>query len=205
MIRSLNLGFRKYGHRNKDLYPLNKCIYEWSPELFEDQTYNRRLFKLHGCIEWYRWRENNSTNQTVGYVKFKEDATDDMVDMHIASLNYLPEILTGTLNKILEYTGDIYLSAHYHFWRSLYKADVLLVCGYGLSDRGINDHIVDVLFSPHSKEIKIIIVDPSGEAIMQKVEGGLKNVWETLRDKGQLKLLEKRAEEISWEELKSYI
>ena len=197
-------GFEYFEHKNGNLYPLNKKIYEWNPVLYEDIQHNRRFFKLHGSINWYRWNINNSNKQSIGYVKFKEHAKDDCNIIRLATLEYMPEMLIGTLNKILEYTGNIYLLANYHFYRSLCNTEKLIICGYGFSDRGINDHIIDALVFPYSKEIKIIVIDPNAEEKLQEAEGGLRNKWEKLIKSGKMLLIKKKAEEINWEELKNH-
>jgi hypothetical protein len=71
-----------------------------------------------------------------------------------------PPILVGTFNKIFRYNSSEYLELHYRFKRALLDDDcpVLIVCGYGFGDKGVNTRIVEWI--KQWPENRLLIIDP---------------------------------------------
>lgn len=90
----------------------------WNPRLFNSKFFKIRLFKLHGSINWYRFRPQDakdwgddlfgipSSSNRVG-LQIK-DAKDRMLFIYKR-----PMLLVGTYNKMLEYHSGIYTELHY--------------------------------------------------------------------------------------------
>ncbi|MGO9243931.1 MAG: SIR2 family protein [Verrucomicrobiia bacterium] len=148
-------------------------IRRWSPTLFDETVPSRRvtsvrLFKLHGSINWYRFRPESSRHYVRGlnpwveeYVGIRSkpslsEVRDSLERRHEIIGRSL--ILVGTFNKMLDYTDRVFLEMHYRFIRVLDETEQLIVCGYGFGDKGVNKRITEWMCSSLSR--KMLIIDP---------------------------------------------
>ena len=79
----------------------------------------------------------------------------------------------------------------------------LIICGYGLGDRGINTQIVDWLYS--SDNHRIIVIDPNPETLKNKYLSSISNKWNKLLCKKKLRILSQGVEKTSWKELRGIL
>lgn len=107
----------------------------WHPESFDEQPDSIALLKVHGSINWFRPFVNPS-----GWRGIVSDI-DPMATTH-PSLGTLsatrPLILIGTHNKSDDYTSEPYSELQYRAHAKIMNCQVVLVCGYGFADRGVN-------------------------------------------------------------------
>jgi hypothetical protein len=100
-----------------------------------------RIFKLHGSIDW--WLER--ANDTWRCVKLLGDPDDDANRRQVIAVSPLPAVLIGTAEKELRYGtdvhGDVFRAAHDAFQ----EHHVLICSGYGWRDNGINKRILEWL------------------------------------------------------------
>jgi hypothetical protein len=148
-------------------------IRRWSPTLFDATVPERgvaavRLFKLHGSINWHRFRpdqsshdENDSNAWTEEYVGIRsnpalEVAKDSRGRRHEKVGHCL--ISVGTFNKMIDYTDRVFFEMHHRLMCALDEAERLIVCGYGFGDKGINKRITEWMCSSSTR--KILVIDP---------------------------------------------
>jgi hypothetical protein len=182
--------------------PINGVRY-WNPDLFESHQLKVRLFKLHGSINWFKFRPDggNWDQESIG-IPLDSDInhTKNKNGQLQMPIDGRPMFLAGTFNKMLEYTSGIYFVLHYQFYRSLQYAKRLIVCGYGFGDKGINTRIIEWIYS--TKQNKIIIIHPRPEDLKDRARGAISNKWEEWINDKRLFIISKKIEETSWQDIK---
>ena len=186
-------GFRK---------PVNNVRY-WNPDLFESGSSKVRLFKLHGSVNWFRFRPfgGDWSNESIGipldwdfwHTKNPQSKKQWPVDGR-------PTFLAGTFNKMLQYTSGIYADLYYQFHRSLRHTQRLVACGYSFGDKGINRRLVEWICS--STDQKITIVHPEPEKLKRASRGAISNKWDEWICRDKLTIIPKAIEETSWRDIR---
>lgn len=176
----------------------------WTPELFNRESFKVRLFKLHGSINWFRFRPEDAQDWT-GESTIIPSSMDIVVITDSQGKRWWaperkPKLLVGTYNKILDYHSGIFTELHCQFYHSLCDVKQLVICGYGLGDRGINTQIVDWLYS--SNVCRIILIDPAPEALKNKINS-ISNKWDKLLSTNKLTIIPKGIENVCWRELRN--
>jgi len=108
-----------------------------------------RLFKLHGSIDSYILRMQNSNEEIrikkdFGVSEFLMERFDEQTRKYKYEGIFTdphPDFLSGTTEKIRQYDIPFYESLFNHFKNNLQESSKLLVIGYGFQDKGINDFI----------------------------------------------------------------
>lgn len=93
----------------------------WRPSFLDHARYKIRLLKLHGSVDWFRFRPEGSdwNEEIIGIPKgLTNYHMRDWVGRKIQALDRRPLFLVGTYNKILDYVGGIYDDLFYHFYKS---------------------------------------------------------------------------------------
>lgn len=162
----------------------NLGIRVWNPDCFDEFPTDMtcpavRLFKLHGSIDWRRFRPRAAngenpwseeylgirSNSSLEQVKDKRGRMHEELDRSL--------FLAGTFNKMMEYLNHIFLELHYRFHRALADASHLVVCGYGFNDKGINNRITDwMCLSNDLVKRKMILIDPKSPEQFQETARG---------------------------------
>ena len=126
-------------------------IGEFGKSLNEGTCSSISLLKLHGSINWYKYKEkayrvrfDRSTipvcHNNIPY-KYKNDS----------------HLLIGTYNKIVQYYDPVFLTIHHAFWRVLQDTDVVVFSGYSFKDEGVNALMSN--WYNHTK--RIVVIDPA--------------------------------------------
>lgn len=177
--------------------PVNGVRY-WNPTLFEGGPPRVCLFKLHGSINWFRFRPGVGiplehdfwhTMNPAGEIQLPVDGR--------------PMFLAGTFNKMLQYTSGIYAELFYQFYKSLQHTSRLVVCGYGFRDKGINTQIKEWIYSSSDK--RIIVIHPDPNRLKNGARGAISNDWDNLLKDGKLILISKGIEQTTWQDIKCSI
>lgn len=100
------------------------------------------LYKLHGSLDWIRDDEKRLT-----YVDLIQ--TTNPLEM---------EIIFGIQNKLQSY--DPYLFYFYSFREACFEADLIVISGYGLMDKHINDNLVNAFKLDANKRLLLNIYQP---------------------------------------------
>lgn len=181
--------------------PTNGVRY-WSPENFEDHSYKVRLFKLHGSINWFLFSPNTATrrNEPVGIPLDGDYLHTRNPDGQLQSpLGGRPVLLAGTFNKMLQYTTGIFADLYYQMYRSLKETEILILCGYGFGDKGINTRIIEWAYSTMQNVLVVIHAKP--ENLRIKARGAISKNWDEWLQSSKLVLIQKWIENTSWEEI----
>lgn len=175
----------------------------WNPTLFGANVHGIRLLKLHGSIDWYRFRPDGSNrwyDDLIGIYqgRYLSDAWGpDGVGL-IADER--PLLLIGSFNKIPEYTRRIFLDLYYQFSRLLDRTTLLVSCGYGFADKGINERILEWKYGDRKR--RIVLVEPKPKDLQQRARLAVSFKWDEWCKDGMLTIIRKGVEEVSWDEVK---
>lgn len=154
----------------------NLGIRTWTPRLFDCPSNHTtcpvvRFFKLHGSINWRRFRPREARNEEPSGNPWREEyvgirsnpATASVKDAQGRKHEELDHalFLAGTFNKMFSYLNHVFLELHYRFHRALGETSQLVVSGYGFGDKGINNRITDWMCSACSSVArKMILIEP---------------------------------------------
>lgn len=175
----------------------------WDPRLFEVLAQKIRLFKLHGSTNWFRFepRDVRMRQREVG-LSLNEDYwhTKGSNGQLLTPVDGRPVMLTGTFNKILQYTTGIYADLHWQFYRRLLDSDILLACGYGFGDKAINSRVINWMWSSLAR--RLVIVHPHPEGLWTGSRGAIQNNWAAWESEKRVFVIAKGIENVSWTEIK---
>jgi len=178
----------------------------WSPQVFEHSPDRVRLFKLHGSWDWFRYEPSAATgrNDPVG------KAIDGRYWLIKAPNGELQRrhcdrsvLLVGTFNKIPEYTNRIFADLFCEFRRVLREADVLIVCGYGFGDQGINRQVVE--WADSSDRTVMVVIDKDPENLQMRARSNIYHKWDRWLENKKLVVVSKLIQETSWTEIRDAI
>ncbi|MFP4661581.1 MAG: SIR2 family protein [Halanaerobiales bacterium] len=171
----------------------------WQPD-FINFPGRIRLLKLHGSIDWYKFKRKNIKNYPAYFFAQVENSmgSKDLFDSKNIIVESRPLILTGRFNKILEYNRSIYVDLHYYFYQLLPTASILLISGYSFNDKGINSWLIDWMYSRYMH--RIIFIHPRPEECIKKARVGIKDHWNIWEQEGKIKTIPTAIEEFSWRE-----
>lgn len=166
----------------------------WRPELFD--TCILKFVKLHGSVDW---------------VWIRESKTEKRVSPGVAQITKVlpgvditrPLILMGTHNKMSDYTNYLYEDLHVEFYNALKKVNRIVTCGYGFGDKGINSRLIAWLL--RSKENRIVVVHPHPQNCQQHARAAIYQHWDHWVQARQLCPLPKKAEDVTWSEIKAFL
>lgn len=186
--------------------PQNDMRY-WNPDVFENDTPKVRLLKLHGSVNWFRFRPHESDDWSDEKIAIPLEwdfwHSKDSKGRLQWPVDGRPMFLAGTFNKMLDYNSGVYSDLHYQFYRSLKRTPILIVSGYGFRDRGINTRIVDWVYA--SNRHRIIVIHPNQSALLRSARGSISNKWDNWLKTGRVNIIPKPIEETSWEEVSTYL
>lgn len=180
-----------------------KNVRYWNPDLFDSRDSKVRLFKLHGSVNWFRFRPDSESwsDESIGIPKDRDFwHTKSPQGQRQWPVGGRPMLLVGTFNKMLQYTSDIYAGLHYQLYRSLRHVQQLVICGYSFGDKGINTRINEWLYSSPNR--KITVVHPEPEKLKRAARGAISNKWDEWIKQRKLTILTKTIEESSWQNIK---
>lgn len=195
-------------------------IRRWNPNFYDSQlahvsTPTVRVFKLHGSVDWRRFRprgNNNDNPWSDEYVGIRSNPTlksakDENGREHE---EFEPALfLAGTFNKMAGYLNHVFLELHYRFHRTLAESSRLVVCGYGFGDKGINNRITDwMCLSPESARRKMILIDPKSlEQIQEMSRGAIGAKLQSWLDAGRFVHLSVGlgSAELNWEKVSGHL
>jgi len=168
----------------------------WNPSNFEFANNKRvRLFKLHGSINWFRFEDSPSLTLGIPLKDFWKTGSRDYPPKG------RPEMLIGTHNKILMYSGPIYVDLHSLFYRSLQATDILVISGYSFNDKVINTRVIYWLSS--NPKNKIILVHPNLKNLKMSARPAIARQLDFWREQKKLSVVEKRIEATLWSDIVS--
>jgi SIR2-like domain len=185
--------------------PVNGVRY-WSPEVLEHSFPNVRLLKLHGSVNWFRFQSHGPIwrKAQVGIaVHGRYSDTKDPNGQSQRAVGGRPMLLAGTFNKMLQYTSDIYADLYCELRRALRETQLLIVCGYGFGDKGINEQIGE--WTDLSDRNAMVIIHAEPENLKKKARPDITLNWDRLLQSNRLLLVQKWIQHTSWKDIKDAI
>lgn len=160
---------------------------QWGTLLLWSDEYgvpSRRLFKLHGAIDWFRydldlgdWDGQVSARPTPGSDPWHPKGPGGR---DLGARGYpcdaSAQFLAGTFNKILAYPTGIYADQHAHFHDSLRDTDAVLVVGYGFRDKAINARLIGWMNTPRASR-RMVVVDPAADRMPETARFAVGSKW----------------------------
>jgi len=178
----------------------------WNPRLYNSNEARLRLFKVHGSIDWFRFRRPGSLceGDLIGIISGHDFAHPGGPNgEELEHTEGRPLILVGTFNKMWQYTHNIYAELFCRFYNTLKDADSLLISGYGFHDKGINARIIEWFYSaPHRK---LVVVDPRASTIKDSARPAISRQWDMWKQAGRLVEVECGIDQTSWESIRAYL
>ncbi len=159
------------------------------------------LLKLHGSINWYRYRlsQNNQRVERWGIPTNDDYFHPRRADGELFEiLDYSPIFLTGTYNKMLNYGYGIFANIHSKFGSALHNHDKMVVSGYGWNDRGINDKLFEWLLSSPNRRLILLHQEPE---TLKQSQSAMWHRYDDLVKDGRLIPVEKWLSETSIDEI----
>jgi len=174
-----------------------KGFKKWNPDTFEKNKSLINLYKLHGSVDWYPFRDNG---KWVFGKEYNYEKTDDKKNgkvMKDDSHRHL--LLIGTFNKVYDYLLDIHLELHYLFYKKLMSSDFLIISGYSLSDKFINYRISRFLVD-HPE--KVLIIHNKPEKLRKNAREAIIDALDRSRLVNMINdTIEKKFEKVHFEEI----
>lgn len=154
---------------------------------FEPSRFDRmediRLYKLHGSINWFRFRRISDFYACVvgDNYEYCRDARGEWVN----NISHIPRFLTGTYNKMASYGFGIIAWFQSKFFEQLNQSDIIIMSGYGWNDRGINGRLMDWILSSPNKRL-ILLHEKPEEKIRDQSRSAMWHRYDPLVAEGRL-------------------
>jgi hypothetical protein len=155
-------------------------VRQWRGGLLTASADYIRVLKLHGGVNWFRFRPKGAENWFEEYVgiptlahspriKDADNRANDFVDP-------LPIFMIGSWDKLARYTDELYLEIYFAAYRALHASDVLVVVGYGFGDKGINKLVAEWMC--RSRNNRLVVIDRAAGEVWQWARGAVAGKWE---------------------------
>lgn len=177
-------------------------VRQWETKQLLQMSKGVRLLKLHGGINWRRFRPLGVQTHLEDYFGIRtahHSATaQDASDRPHHALDDLPLFLIGTWDKLARYTDSLYLELYFAAFEALASANTLVVVGYGFGDKGINKLVADWMC--RSTEHRLVLIDLNADQLWQHMPASIWSNWQTLIDERRLfpVVANLKEETISW-------
>ncbi len=173
------------------------CPSHWNCDLTSDR---KTLFlKLHGSVDWFRYPDGQ-------IIRFPPDCYPQRMKSD-GGIQYAEDgrsrCLVGTLNKLEEYSTEMFCNLHSCFRSTISAVDRLVICGYSFGDKGINERIIEWIRGGESR--RFVIIDPHREDLKTNACDVMKNDWDMWEKNESIKIIPKRLECVDIDDLKEAI
>lgn len=178
----------------------------WQHELSLCNNMAIPFLKLHGSINWFRFRPDGAVHwwgDKVGIPCDGDHWHTKFGDTLQLPIDGRPLFLIGTFNKMYEYSAGVFGELHAAFRQVLRRSRRIVIAGYGFGDKGINAAVLEWLYS--SNDRVLICIHPDPEQAKNRARGAIRNKWDELREKGILRVLPRMVEDVDWASLRDII
>jgi hypothetical protein len=178
----------------------------FEPQRYDNNSDKTILFKLHGSINWHRFREEITINgRPLSQDRYGQPLHHNSPlyknekGKYLIPLNHSPIFLTGTYNKLSDYNFNIFRIINNKFEDSLWNHNFMIMSGYGWNDHGINGRLFEWLLSSMDK--RLILLHENPEEIKRNSKSAMRHRYDTLVKEGRLIPVEKWFSDIKIDEL----
>jgi hypothetical protein len=161
------------------------------------------LYKLHGSVNWRRFRRlEDSEDWFSEWIGDERAISGDLHDNGIAwrSLER-PLFLLGRFNKELDYLTPPFFDLLGAFTQSLRQRDRVFVSGYGFGDKAVNAMLIEWVYSARGK--RLIVLHEREEDLVDGARWAIGRRWPKWKAEGLLTVVPKYLCDCSWNELKA--
>lgn len=88
-------------------------------------------------------------------------------------------------------------------FRALQETEILILCGYGFGDKGINTRLIEWAYSSQQNILVVIHAEP--QSLKMKGRGAISKNWDEWLQSRKLVLIQKWVQNTSWEEIHNAI
>jgi hypothetical protein len=173
----------------------------FEPARFES-TEKIRLFKLHGSVNWHRFRQepgNPFSDQFGSVVGVDAQHAKNGQGKYLDNIDPIPWILAGTHTKSTQYGFGIYAEMHFWFHRLLKEHNLIAMSGYGWGDRGINGRLIEWVHSKQNR--RLVVMHKNFDQFVLDSKGSLLFNHESLMQAGRIMPIQKWMQNVRLEEL----
>jgi hypothetical protein len=157
-------------------------VRQWQPATLRGEQGRIRVLKLHGGIDWFRFRPDGLQDWSEDYIGIPtperqlKTLRDERQRQHSILDDDSAVFLIGTFNKLASYTDAVYLEIYYQAFRSLDETEVLVIVGYGFGDKGINKLVTDWMC--RSLERRLVVVGRRADNLWNRSRGAIAGKWQ---------------------------
>jgi len=137
---------------------------KWKPSLFRRGARGINLYKLHGSLRWHGVGDE-SGKQIRHNLELMELGSKQSLP-HDLSVRAEPELVLGPGNKLQP--DDPFVTLFYEFQRSIRRARICVIIGYGYSD----SHVNSVLDRAIDRGVRFLDVNPTTAGNRYRPETG---------------------------------
>jgi hypothetical protein len=171
----------------------------FDPAMYDNDAL-AHLIKLHGSLNWFTNKPNGTVREPQRFRLIKP------VDTEVAKKHFeldIPIVLIGTHNKTTNYSGPIFEDLQARMLSVMNMTSTIVICGYSFGDNAVNTRIRHWL--DKCGKNRMVLIHHNSVQCMASARAGLNHVLKYLEDKGQLRVIEKRAEDVKWNEIVSHV
>ena len=162
------------------------------------------LCKLHGSINWYRWRPVPRRPRHDRWDRWIGALSEERM-REAWNCDDRPVTLIGRFNKELDYAGAPFTELFAAARSALRDLPVLVVSGYSFGDKAVNTMIVDWIYAAPKGRRRIVVAHAEPHSLREGSRDAMGNKWEGWTDAGVLIEMPKFLSNLSWDELRDRI
>lgn len=191
---------------NDGFDPVDEKIRYFNPELYDKDDVKINIFKLHGSINWYRFKivRNGIIEKRYGTTSHDYQSFLNLSEYPITIQDHKPVFLSGSYNKIFEYDFGIFSKIHDKFFSHLSQHKIMIMSGYGWNDRGMNKRLLDWIESSRQNRLILLHRNPELE-IKRNSRSEMWDYYDDLMKKGQLVTIKKWLSETSLQDIETIV
>lgn len=159
------------------------------------------VLKLHGSVAWTRVRKGGvwQVVEVTGPQRF--DAM-EREDQDVVTPRD-PELLIGTLNKVVDHWRTPFWELFERFRSSLADASHLVVAGYGFRDIGVNQVLRQWMDDDRGR--RMVVVDPRIETTRHSWPATFREWWQGMADAHRVVEVCQRLKDVTWQDLSRHL
>lgn len=166
---------------------------EWHPD-------HVNVVKLHGGINWFRWRPKQNRAAHDRWDRWIGNVPDRRKPSAWTAEDR-PSILVGRFNKELAYAGAPYTELFACARGALRNVMTLIISGYSFGDKAVNTMIIDWLYGAPKGDRRIAVAHRDPASVKIGARGAISDKWDGWVGEGVLMEIPDYLGDISWPDL----